>query len=409
VSDIPTVRLITDDERADAVGVIGQGFLSPMSDEIVDHWATWTDPERTHAAVERDRIVGVARWFPTELMTPGGRVDAGAVTAVAVLPMHRRRGHLGRLMGAQLAQITDQGAPVAILVSADWPIYGRYGYGPATEACAWEVDARTPMAGTGRGEIELVTPPEAREHIDRLHDAMGATWPGVITRTERFWDGVAGIEERPGNSRNPALERSALWRDDTGVVRGVVRYRVEERWTRNRADGRATATELFADGHDAARELWRHLLSLDWVTVVRAEHRPLDDAIQLWMVDGRAAVQRDRFDHVWARILDVPAALSARQAGATGEVVVDVVDGAGPAAGRWRLSGDAGEPISVSETSETAGVRLPVSALGAAYLGGTSVARLDAGGWLDEERPGDAARLGALLGWPVPPWTPTQF
>jgi predicted acetyltransferase len=404
-----TVRLIEEGERRDAVRVIGHGFLAPIDDDITEFWAGFTDPDRTHGAFDPDeRLAGIARWFPTDLSTPGGSLAAGAVTAVAVLPTHRRQGHLSRLMEAQLGHIAESGAPVAILVAAEWPIYGRYGYGAATEACAWELDARVPLAHEPVGQIDFAGPEEVRSHIQRVHDAMAAHRPGVLTRDERMWDLIAGVEQRPGGHGNPALQRAALWRDGS-EVRGVVRYQVEERWTRNRPDGRATITELFAADPLATRELYRHVLTLDWVRTVRSNHRPVDDPVPLWLVDGRAAVQRDRFDHAWVRVLDVPAALGARQAGAAGDVVVEVIDERGPAGGRWRVHGAAGEPIEVAATSEPVAVRLPVPALGAAYLGGTPVTRLAAAGWIDEERPGAATQLGALLGWPVAPWAPTQF
>jgi hypothetical protein len=89
--------------------------------------------------------------------------------------------------------------------------------------------------------------------------------------------------------------------------------------------------------------------------------------------------------------------------------VIDVADPGGPAEGRWRVSADAGAPLSVTATDASAGVRLPAAALGAAYLGGVSVARLGLAGWLDEEVPGAAAQLGALLGWSIGPWCPTEF
>ena len=45
-----------------------------------------------------------------------------------------------------------------MLVSAEWPIYGRYGYGVATEACMVELDlaGRRVLAAAWRGHLELV-------------------------------------------------------------------------------------------------------------------------------------------------------------------------------------------------------------------------------------------------------------
>ena len=406
------VRLVgAEDERRDAVTIVGQSMLAPLTPENIEFFVGWTESQRIHAAYDdrSGRMIGTVSWFDTHLATPGGSLSAGAVTGVAVLPTHRRRGHLRSMMQAQIDDIIDHGHAVAILVAAEWPIYGHYGYGPAAEACAWDVDSRVPMTGAPSGELELVERASIREIAPAIHDAMGATWPGVITRSDKVWDLIAGLETWPGQDRKPGKERTAVWRDDAGEIRGFVCYEVEEKWEQNRPRGTATASELFAVDATAERELWRHLLSIDWVSTVKAGNRPLDDPIQLWMADGRAAVQRDRFDHVWVRILDVPRALGARVAGASGRVVIEVVEPGGPAAGRWLLEADAGKPIAVAPSSEPAGVRLPVGSLGAAYLGGVSPARLALAGWLDEEASGAVGQLGGLLSWPIAPWCPTEF
>ena len=88
--------------------------------------------------------------------------------------------------------------------------------------------------------------------------------------------------------------------------------------------------------------------------------------------------------------------------------MVEVVDPAGYAAGRWQL--DLGpDGAEVTTTSATADVTLPVGALGAAYLGGRSVRRLHEAGWVDEETPGGVDRLDALLATPTAPWSPTTY
>jgi predicted acetyltransferase len=400
------------DEAEAAVRIVGQAMLAEMSEERVTAWLRWADPGRTHLAFERGRPAGTAKWFPTTLATPGGQVEAAAVTAVAVLPTHRRRGHLSRLMEAQLDHIAAEGRPVAVLVAAEWGIYGRFGYGPATEACAWELDTSTAAFTSPEiGAVELVEDASAlRADIEALHDSMSAGRPGVISRDGLVWDIVAGIAPPPGGDPHADRRRTAVWRPEPGAApEGVVRYRVEGRWEANRPRGTATVDELFARSAQVERELWRHLCSLDWIATVRAGGRPVDDPLPLWLRDGRAAVQLDRFDHVWARLLDLPAAFAARLAGTAGAVTVEVTDRLGRAGGRWHLSAGAGEPIEASATSSAADVTVPASALGALYLGGHSAMRLQAAGWIDEHTDGAARTLGTLLGWPVAPWTPTDF
>lgn len=409
-SEVRTARDL--EESALAVRIVAQAMLEDLSDERIRSWLRWADPERTHLATDDGRPAGSARWFPTTLSTPGGQVEAAAVTSVAVLPTHRRRGHLRRLMEAQLDQVASEGRSVAVLVAAEWGIYGRFGYGPATEACTWEVDTATAeITAPESGAVELLDDASAvRADLESVHDAMGTRRPGVITRDPLLWDVIAGIAPPPHDDPHPGRRRTAVWRPAPGAAPdGVVRYRVEDRWDRNRPRGTATVDELFARSSQAERELWRHLCSLDWVATVRAGGRAVDEPLPLWLRDGRAAAQLDRFDHVWARVLDLPAALRARLAGSTGAVTVEVLDAMGRAEGRWHLSGGVGEPVEADPTDRPADVTLPVAALGALYLGGHSAVRLRDAGWLDEHTGGAARTLGAVLGWPVAPWVPTSF
>ena len=86
------------------------------------------------------------------------------------------------------------------------------------------------------------------------------------------------------------------------------------------------------------------------------------------------------------RILDVPAALAARRYAAPVDVVIDVDDPRIPAnTGRWRLVGSP-DAATCTPTDAPADLALDVQALGAAYLGGTSLAALAAAGEVTELR-----------------------
>jgi predicted acetyltransferase len=187
-----------------------------------------------------------------------------------------------------------------------------------------------------------------------------------------------------------------------------VAYKVEDKWDRNRPDGKADVTLLVGTTPEAERELWRHLIEIDWVTKVVAGNRGVDDPLQLALRDGRALARVDHFDCIWARLLDVAGALEARRSVVPGRVVVEVTDPQSFAAGRWsvELGPDGAE---VKPSDESAETTLPVEALGAAYFGGRSVRRLFEAGWLDEHAAGGVDRLDALLATPTAPWSPTTY
>ncbi|MGK2947597.1 MAG: GNAT family N-acetyltransferase [Acidimicrobiales bacterium] len=404
-----SVRLLDASELIAAVRIVAHGMLGPLTYDRLEAWAARMHTGETHGAFEGDQLVGVARWFPTDLSVPGGAVAGGCVTAVAVLPTHRRRGHLRRLMTTQLDSLADHGVAVGLLLAAEWPIYGRYGYGPAAEACTWRLDTRTARFTTEpSGTTKLVDPDEVRPHLEELHDLVWARSPGAVTREPELWDRIAGVTRLPGQKDDPALLRAALWRDEAGEVRGAVVYRVEEHWTDGRPTGKAEVSMLVGATPEAERELWRHLCELDWVVTVTAPERGVDDPLPYFLVDGRAAVAVDRLDCIWARLLDLPAAVGARTSSVEGRCVVEVVDDLGYAAGRFAL--EMGPDASrATPSKEPIEVRLPVATLGAAFLGGQSLGRLHQAGLVQEEVLGSVARLDALLAAPAAPWSPTTY
>src|ERR671918_320344 len=87
------------DELASALSAIGHYFgWVPTEDEI----------ERMHAAFDGKEIVGGAGVFPFEMTVPGAVVPCAGVTVVGVLPTHRRRGILTRMMRAQIDDVHER-------------------------------------------------------------------------------------------------------------------------------------------------------------------------------------------------------------------------------------------------------------------------------------------------------------
>src|SRR4029450_5676087 len=89
-------------ELAAAIRPIWHYFgRSAAREEYLDGIVRVLPHDRVHAAWEDGAAVGGAAIFPFELTIPGGRVRAAGVTAVGVLPTHRRRGILSGMMRAQ--------------------------------------------------------------------------------------------------------------------------------------------------------------------------------------------------------------------------------------------------------------------------------------------------------------------
>jgi predicted acetyltransferase len=408
----PTVRTIRDDELGDFIGVVRTAFLSPPpSDVAVESRREVFDMARCLGAYDGGgRLRGVARSFATPFTVPGGEVTAGAVSAVGVLPTHTRQGHLSRMMRTQLADSAERGEPVAVLIAAEYPIYGRYGYGPGTRAAGLRVDAITARwIDEPAGTIELVDNETYAKEIDQLYDATRRLHPGHIGRTSVLWQVAAGVVEahEPGDEDRRGHVK-IVWRDGAGDVRGAASYSAEESWVDNRPSNALRAETFVAGTARAEHELLRFLAGTDWVTRVDVGMRPVDDPAPLALVDGRAAVVKDISDHTWVRVIDVPAALGARTYAGAGSLVLEVDDPLGHAQGRFRL--DAGpDGAACAPTTDEPDLTLPVGALGAAYLGGHSWSRLGDAGWVEARRPGALETASALFSTPRAPWGSLMF
>jgi predicted N-acetyltransferase YhbS len=97
-------------------------------------WWSALEMDRCLLALTADgRPVGTAAAHAFELTLPGETlVPVSGVTAVSVLPSHRRQGVLSAMMRHQLAELRARGEFLSVLLASEAPIYGRFGYGPAT-------------------------------------------------------------------------------------------------------------------------------------------------------------------------------------------------------------------------------------------------------------------------------------
>jgi predicted acetyltransferase len=409
----PSVRTITDDELATSINVVRTAFVEgPASDEEIETRRPLTDLARALGAYDEDgRMCGAARAFGTALTVPGGAtVPCAAVTSVGVLPTHTRRGHLSRLMRTQLDDVAERGEPVAALIAAEYPIYGRYGYGPATEAVTLRIDtASASWRDDAVGAVEIVDAETWAKIVEELYDRVRMTVPGHLQRESAYWRISAGLDPSPWGDGDKAKKATrVVWRDATGEARAATAYQVDGNWERNRPAGKLTVEMLVAADGRAELEMLRYLSSIDWAARVEVWLRPVDEIAPLALVDGRAAQLADRSDHVWIRMLDVPAALTARTYATEGSLVLEVADPLGYGTGRFRLDAGA-DGATCSPTTDDADLTVPIGALGAAYLGGLGWARLAAAGWVDEHRAGAVDRAAALFTASRAPWCAFTF
>ncbi|WP_306328416.1 GNAT family N-acetyltransferase [Streptomyces venezuelae] len=410
------VRAVTESEFPDWQRALRTGFLNPpvVSDAEVADRLPHVDLARTLGAYDRGRTVATFRSFRQEVSTVGGgSLTADAITQVTVAPTHRRRGLLSRMMGADLAAARERGDAIATLIAAEYPIYGRFGFGPASSIAEWSVDVR--RAGldprrSGRpedgGRIDLTDADEIRKVGPEVHAGLARVRAGVTDRTPRGWDVGTGRAVSNEPWREPYY---AIYRAESGEVEGFVAYTADDKWDDAKQPvNTATVRDLIAVTPAAERALWHFLCSIDWIGTVRSGHRAPDDLLPLLLPDPRAAKLLTYADMLWVRVLDPVRVLESRTYPVADALVLDLRDGDGFAGGRYRLDASP-DGVSCVRTDASADLAFDIAELGVLAFGDESAVRLGRLGRVEELTAGAAARADLLFRTPLRPFSPDIF
>ncbi|HWU47699.1 MAG TPA: GNAT family N-acetyltransferase [Humibacter sp.] len=345
-------------------------------------------------------------------IAPAPTIDAWAIASVTVAPTHRRRGVARALLEAELRTAHRLGMPLAMLTVSEATIYGRFGFAPAAFVADLTIDTRRVQWSGPRasGILHFIGIDELREQARPVYEAARRTRPGEIELDSMLWEALIGALGE--GELDPKNLRAVRYDDDSGVAQGFVLYRV--------AGGESDFTmhtvhvlHLSAATDEAYAALWRYVLELDLVTTVEAPLRSVDEPV-LWMVGDRRAARVRHADHLWLRILDLGATLTARGYASPGRIALDVADPLGFAEARVLLTvGNDGrgtvEPLTSDVPADAAHLALNVGDLAGLYLGGTHASTLVRAGRVTELRPSSADAMDAAFRSPRTPWLSTWF
>ncbi|WP_369216675.1 GNAT family N-acetyltransferase [Streptomyces flavofungini] len=382
----------------------------PESDDERELWRSLTECARSIGVWDGETCVGSAGAFSFRLSVPGGAlVDAAGVTMVGVAATHRRRGILTSMMRKQLDDVRALGEPVAVLTASEPAIYGRFGYGAATQQLKADIDtARVRLSvppGTDDVALRYAQPADVHEACEALYARAVPGRPGMLAR-QPGWERLGLLD--PKDDRDGASPLQCVVAERAGELVGYARYRVKPEWDFKGPKGVVRLGDIEALDPAAYAALWRFLFDIDLTSSVLAGNRPADDPLFHLVSDVRRCDVTVR-DSLHVRLVDVGAALAARTYRTPLDVVIEVDDAFCPwNAGRWRLTGDP-KGASCDRTDDAPDLALSVRELGAAYLGGTTLTSLAAAGRVRELRGGALTESSLAFGSDVAPWLPHGF
>jgi predicted acetyltransferase len=380
----------------------------PLDDAAWARTAPGYRPGRSLGVYEDGALVATATAFPSEMAVPGGKaLPMAAVTRVGVRADRTRRGLLTAMMRAQLEDVAARGEPLASLRASEARIYGRFGYGVATRGRAVRVRADPalvrPAAPRG-GSVRLLDRGEIVTVLSGVHERIALRRPGGMTRSAGWWETSVGRRVELERAHVLAAVHTGPDGDDgfavafLGEGAGAFTERPLELADLQAADAAATAG------------LWRFLLGVDLIGAVQAELRPLDESVELLLTDPRACAVTGEQDETWLRIVDVPAALTARRYAAAEPVLLGVHDPLLKAnSGVYRIADGCAEHVGALEGPVRPELECGVDALAMVYLGDRRPSELVSSGWWSTSDPAAVPRADAAFAADVAPWCGTFF
>ena len=411
-----TIRACTEADWPAIVRVDQLAFGYTFDDEEGAGELAVFEPDRALLAWSGDTAVGLTTAYTLSMSVPGGaavsagaEVACGGITWVGVLPTHRRRGILTALMQRQLDDIHAMGEPIAALHASEPAIYGRFGFGLASQRISLNIPSAT-VGITGPDDptlrTRLVDVADARPSIEQVYAELRTRRAGTPSRNEAWWQRCM---HDPKSTREGFSERRCfLVEDADGQPRAYAVYAIKPSWEKGFPQGQLQVREHATLDAAAATALWRLLLSVDLVTQVKHDNVAVDDPVLRLIDNPRKALPR-LGDSLYVRLVDLAVALAARTYALPFEGVVEVRDAmAERNDGRWRLELGA-DGATCTRTDSEPDVVLDVRELGGAYLGGMSLVARGLAGAVEERTPGALVALSNAFRHEPAPHCPFVF
>lgn len=402
------IRAIRPEEFEAYSLAIAVAFSESMSAAEIEQDLTIAEHDRQFAAFDGDQIVGGASAVTFRMTVPGGRtVATGGVPRVGVIPTHRRRGINSALFRAHLDDMRSRGEPLSALHVSEAGIYSGFGYGQASLLGELSVEtsrSRFVIDHMPTGRVRLLPRDQALPLMRPVHDAVVRARAGMIDVND------AWFSWRFAELESERAERPCFFavHETDGAPDAYAVYRVKHNWPGDIPRNRLMIRELMATTPEATADMWRFVFDVDLIHTVQTGHIPSDDPL-LWLVAEPRRLHFKLSDGVWIRLVDVPAALMARDYAEDGRVVLDVLDAFCPwNEGRYALEVSGGEVRCVT-TEEPADLACRVNEVASAYLGGASFAQLALAGRVKEGSEGGLARADALFRSDPAPWCSLPF
>ena len=310
-------------------------------------------------------------------------------------------------MTEHLAEVHQRKEPLATLWASESSIYGRFGYGPATERATMKIDqhfAKLRQPPDIAGTMRLVDLDEALDVFPQVYERVARATPGCYLRSDHWWRNRVLSDPEIRRHGASAHRRVLHLRDGQPVGYVIYRTRVD----RSADTAELVVVELTGIDAEAQKSLWQYVFSVDLIDTIKYWNQPVDDPLRWWIEEPRR-MERHVSDSLWVRPVDVVACLNQRRYVTAGSIAFRFRDEVCPwNDGQFCLQVDDEGVGHCQPHCGDVELELTPFTLGAAYLGGHRLRDLARSGLLS----GSNAALqqaDELLAWDPLPWCQEIF
>ena len=388
-----------------------KGFHEEPSQEEREVFGSVWDADRHFGFKVADRWIATAGSFARTMTVPGGSVPVSAFTAVTVAAPYRRRGLLTQMMQHELdTAYADRGEPISILWASEAPIYGRFGFAPAVSRTRLLAETPAmqflPQVNFGDGSVDEVTKDAFTAAAKAIRTRLLTDEPGALNRDDDWWAWT--LFDPPAWRKGATHYKWILHYDRAGTPDGYAFFRVKDK---NDVTGPASEVhvhELEAATPQAYARLMHYLTQIDLTRSFKMRNARPDEPLRHLLSNPRA-LRTEISDGIYVRIVDIAAALNAREYMSDVDVVLEVEDAQVLSNnGRFRLAAGP-EGAKLTKVRRKPDLSLSILELGAIYLGGVPLGDLHRAGRVTEHKNGAVAAVSAAFGWPRAPWCLDNF
>ena len=361
---------------------------------------SYFDFDRTLAVIHKNGIIGGCVSSQYLLNIPGTQAKVAAVADVSVLPNHRRKGLLTKMMRTQLTNIYERDELFAALWAEESPIYGRFGYGIASIHEDWilhrqnnEFNINVP----GNGTIEYINSSKITELLPIIYEKATFDVPAVIRRPELYWKVIA--EDFESKRNNESKMQHVIYRQGN-EINGYVSYRTVPEGI--------SIHELMGTDLNSTVGLWRFCLDMDLRLKSQIYRRPLDDILPMLLTDP-GKLSRTIKEGLWLRLVNIEKALELRKYSLDTRLVLKVID----SFCEWNdqtfelQTSDNGNKCSPSNLK--ADICITASDLASVYLGAIKFSTLLKSGRIQLETDNAIHKADMMFSYKHAPWSPFYF